>query len=672
MAKFPTPSNYQTGSEYFCKRFTNLCTYTNNAYWGGSISTSTIVWSVHRYRFSYRYQSETEQVNYLQLLPAPNNNLILIQSEPLRSALVGLANGHQVSPTISDQYGFGDSHSDDPLALTDKYANSQSLYYSYPQNFAYQDFPASQFSLYRTVLSGNTNYFHPPNYINLIDGYHRDNRSRPDKITIKTPENYQSKTIKIGFYRKNVDEKYRKQYAGDIDLSNINTGTPRRNFIDKGLTTIDWVSLSLKLEANKTYRVSTENIVIGTLYFPESDRQDLLITSDGTYPLEFIYYNPQKTAELYQDWINLHHAWILSRESSLIASFGAYITIPSIPVNDDNYYLSSISRRRPILNLYSSFIRRTNQAFYNPWNQNWQPLEDENFRADHPLFDFDDDEYAPLPDERPYNFFACQFNELTGTFKQHFEPQPDESFGRLKMDSPRIIEIHTALDAAKFSTNELDNDSPRIPTLGHHIEMQSKLLGYRVNADGEYEPNQEKEIVRKVVDDNDRVDEQEYGGNGYATKGMLVKRLPNTFDRQGNVVSGGVAMVHDLPQLLAEIHDQLNISLGIQESGAIEIKDGDRIYRYPNQLALLTDLALSCAATHQLAHQAYLSSLVTQQQTGEIISGLGLPTVSRVTNVAIDNKLQQVPYWGIAPQHSIAKKVDTVAYNVGVLLGQVI
>lgn len=262
----------------------------------------------------------------------------------------------------------------------------------------------------------------------------------------------------------------------------------------------------------------------------------------------------------------------------------------------------------------------------------------------------------------------------------HFKALPNNHYGEIIMDSPRTLEIYEqvqiifrALNAGRYGEKDPTTDEYPVINYSLLIEKIAAILGHRPDVlTGKHVIAKEQETVRQLLPPGASLNKQDYGGKYYGDKGMLLKRLPNQFSQNGNIAAGGVVAVHDLPQLLLEILDQLAIATGLQESGAIEIKDGSNTRRYPNQLELMRDIALTASATHQLAHQAFISGLVTQKQTAELIGGLGLPTISRSINAVLNNKIEQVPYWGISPQASIARKIDTVGYNVGVVLGQII
>jgi hypothetical protein len=463
----------------------------------------------------------------------------------------------------------------------------------------------------------------PADYIDLLGGYSLDNRSKPVNPPAITID--KSGYVRIGYYRENNVEPI------------------------PGLRSIDWHEQRIDIAKDKLTVLPIVNPVLGTVIISGDiateviDAMTALSPAPNTYSWNYFIYG--NVDPLFDEWAVLFNAklGLLNLPGILSSSF--FILTPFVVYTP----LANISIRK-FTRIFKPNKLRVLAANNNVWSNQVNIPTDINPDPLHPMFLIDDD--------RAYDW--------------HVLPQPDGSIGNLIMDSPNTIAIANALGAFKYGYLPSDPTLPSEVTLGDRILKISELLGYRPEEDGTYSVATEKTKARRIVPDKERIKEEDYGGNYYANKGMLVKRSINGFNSKGKIVSGGVAMIHDIPQLIVEMQDQLNMALGLQESGAIEIKDGDRTYRYPNQLALLTDLALSVAAIHQLAHQAYVSSLVCQQQTKEIISGMGLPTVNRSTNITIDNKLEQVPYWGVAPQHSLARKIDTVAYNVGIVTGQLI
>jgi hypothetical protein len=423
-----------------------------------------------------------------------------------------------------------------------------------------------------------------------------------------------------------------KVVATKTDIARI--GYYKRNKLETlpDLTSIDWVEYEYQLEAGKAVTIDLMDCVFGTLYFfGQSSLEQLLInavTPAGHHPV--LNYLPQSIPSLMAEWELLRAA--APPPAGSTATPGAVYTIETITTTAGGTTLRSAVANNDV------------------WKNSPQQLQDIGYSVNHPMFRAD----SPR------------------SYQWHLSPQLDGSIGDLTMDSPRTIEIHAALNASKYSEKDPETDELVAVNLSVLIEKIAALLGHRPEPNNTHDIDKEKEQVRRLMSGDAAPKEQDYGGNYFGKKGMLMRRVPNVFDKAGAAQPGGVVAVHDIPQMLAEIMDGLNIALGVQQSGAIAIKTADQTLRYPNQLELLTDLLRTANSTYQLAQKGYITSLVGQLEGKEIIGGLGLPTVIRSTNVVLDNKLKQLPYVGINPQSSLARKIDTGTYNTGVVLGQLI
>jgi hypothetical protein len=236
--------------------------------------------------------------------------------------------------------------------------------------------------------------------------------------------------------------------------------------------------------------------------------------------------------------------------------------------------------------------------------------------------------------------------------------------------SKLIDQLHKCLEADKYALN-LEGDNPVKITLAKYLTRISALMGYRPQPDGTYSIEKEKTLVRRPLQGKQAIDNQKSGGNHFADEAMLVRRLPNKF-RRGKLSDGGVVRIHDLPQLMLEILDQLNLSLGLQEAANLTLQTKGKQVTYPNQTALLADLAIGQSQAIEFSKKAMFASLVAQQQTSELIAGIGLPVISKTMPIKQDKSTYTLPYWAIAPNHSITRSIDTVAYNVGIVTGQLI
>jgi hypothetical protein len=454
--------------------------------------------------------------------------------------------------------------------------------------------------------------FDAPCYLDLVTGYFLDDRQIPQSITLNSA---MDKTIRLGYYRRNPFEEVKEK--------------------QQKLTSIDWIDYKIELIANESKNIEVDDIVLGTLLISEDVEISTISLGSNFYDIDCLKYDTSLTADLFAQWQGFYDTEIARTQSN----YPNYM--PRIANGQTHNSSGKLLR----------ILAANNDRYANSIVENdLQP--DPN----HPLFKIDN--------QRTYDYF--------------FKPQPDGSFGDLKMDSWRTInildalqQVSKALDAEKFSTNELDPSSPRITTIGHLVEKIAFLLGYRPDADGKFDKSKEKSRVRQIIPAGKKVDAAKVGVNNFAEDGMVLKRLNNRF-KGDKIVADECVVVKDLLQLISEYHDQDNLALGIQESSAIEVNTQHGTARYNNQLEILVDLITIVKESQEMIRSAMVSGLVTQGQTTEIIAGIGLPSVTKTLPVTIDGKNKAIPYKGIAAHRSLSQEVATVAYNVGVVTGQLI
>lgn len=414
-----------------------------------------------------------------------------------------------------------------------------------------------------------------------------------------------------------------------IKTGKLSIGYYRENIYEPipDLRSIDWYRFDIEVIKDETINLPIIDPVLGTLWISDSNIISQ-ITSQANLSTEYSYNHlfPNGVNQLFSYWYSLYSI----ADSKPLPGVVGIITGQS-----ESYQVNS-------------FIRRIG-ANNNVWGNNTSIIQDIGFNVNHRMFKVD----------------------VNRTFSYHFKPQIDGTLGNLVMNSPQIIDIWTQLCSQTPAKNDLDPDLPRLNTLGMQITQQSKVLGIRNDANGQIDKEKEKELTRRTINSKERLDEKEYAGSCFGTKAMLVRRVTNIRDKTG-IVNGGVVAIGDLPQLMLEVLDQLNLGIGLQDSSAIEIKHDGIVHKYNSLLELLTEIAIHQFNQSQYARATHISSIVTQEQTKELIGGLGLPTVSKQLQRKVNGNNVGTPYWGIAPQASLAKKIDTCTYNVGVVLGHII
>lgn len=399
------------------------------------------------------------------------------------------------------------------------------------------------------------------------------------------------------------------------------------------LRSIDWLTYKCILTKGVPIKLPIEQCVLGTLYCDDASvlsQISSLSSLANFYDWSDLF--PQSLPDLFAYWTTLYN----------IASIS-----PPIPAAAINIETSMEIGR----------MLRTIGANNNHWNNQPNSVPDLNFDPSHPMFLIDN----------------------TRAYEWHVEPQGidlttglDKGNGRLLMDSIRTKEMHAALGAGTYGINPDDPTIARIDNLGWRIQRGNEVLGIRVKADGTIDETLEQTINRRLHSNGSEInDPQEYNSNCFAKKGMLVRHLPNKFST-GGTISGGYRKIKDIPQLLAELHEQAAISMGYQEGTAIEIKLDGETYRYPNQLALLIELFATSKQVATYSKGAFFSTLVGEQSIKEVMAGLGLRTVDKYIEFNVSGKSAKLYYKGISASQSIRRKISALATNIGITIGNII
>jgi hypothetical protein len=469
--------------------------------------------------------------------------------------------------------------------------------------------------------SRSVGYPVPADYLDLLNGYSLDVRRKPSrKIKLKVDRDCE---VDFNYYRPNPYEPIPK------------------------LQSIDWVHRRIAFQKNTDYWIDFSDAVLGTVQIiGDSDIVSDLV-SQITKKLCLV------TEYAWNDYLHAKIETLFDRWATVYQTAVAAVTPLPDDITSSNVEPPRVYYRQT--RQYNQNIVRKLAANNNYWQNDAVVKNDIGSDDTHPMFVVDD--------ERAYDWHV----------KPQFDPQTSEEngVGTLKMDSIRIINIAKALDAEKYATNELDEEKPRVATLGWHVNRQSEVLGIRVKADGTIDEELEKTTNRRLhAEGSEANNVQEYNPNCFGSKGILVRYLPNKFSPNG-IAAGGYRKIRSLPQMLAEFHEQANAAMGYQEGTAIEIQLDGETYKYPNQLALLTELLVTAKQTATYAKGSFFSSLIGEQSIKEVIAGLGLRTVDKYLEFSIAGKAVKLYYKGISASQSVRRKLSAVATNVGMIFGNI-
>ena len=368
-----------------------------------------------------------------------------------------------------------------------------------------------------------------PSYEDLITGYSRDKRFIPDKLKITSSINQE---VKVEYYRSNPYEQIPNLEYIDPEANFVESTYDAIDITKSRMRSIDWHVMELQLVANRAATIDIAGIVLGTLRI---NSPNLLIVghsdiNETLYPAKYLLNNISYLDELFNNWSLLYNDEYI-RQISL------------------NYLLECQATDRKLrfsytgLGFNSSIVSvAITEGFNNYWN-NYQlfnysdylcnPRMNRQFKIQvlnyHPFFKslplagfdgFINIDQTLFLDTKRRIFDKCNQNYYSfnhaNLIKWQLKPQIDRQnnsrgIGAIAMDSPRVIEIHKALDAQKYSENDVEPSEPRVSNLGWHINRQSEILGIKVRADGTIDKDLARKQVRTVIDKATRLDPDKVG-----------------------------------------------------------------------------------------------------------------------------------------------------------------
>jgi hypothetical protein len=462
-------------------------------------------------------------------------------------------------------------------------------------------------------------------YRDLVMGNKLDARVIPKKILLRPTSTRQ---VAVSYYRRNLLETHPKLLAS-----------------------LDWERRVINLTKSVDYFLDVSGIILGGLFIDDMTKAEIVnVSNPNFYPVNYLF--ADNLDPLFTEWNTLYPSPDPPRQRPIGVNWddpNGWV-IPDadaiVETNWSRYVRRQYSERVTSIgrNIYTSIVTVL-AANNDRWKHGTNTRSLNYPNPEHSIFNFD--------------------------YESFFEAiQTDGSYGSQMTDSPRIMEIHQALDAGKYATYADTSGAifPRVANLGHLIEKICQFIGYRPEPNGSIDIQKEKTTYAAAVVKDDFVGGKDYHPGRFGGKGMLLRRVTNRLGANGKWESGGIVKVHDLIQLATELFGEINQAVNLQDSTSISIKDGDKSYSYPNTLALLVEIGTGVIQQRRQVREAWASSIVTQKTANEILSGLGLPVVSK--SLLLNG--QQLPYWGIQPNQSLQKEIATSAYQGGAQLGQLL
>lgn len=391
------------------------------------------------------------------------------------------------------------------------------------------------------------------------------------------------------------------------------------------LRSIDFYHYDLELTKGQSIYLPIERPVMGTLWVDDANIEAQLRAQSNAateYPVSS--YFPDNVPTLFSGWNALYTA----KESQQLPSGGGSLISTSTTTQ-------------------TSAIVKILGANNNVWN-NGTAVNDVGFDLTHPMFKVDE----------------------TLAYQRYFKPQTDGSYGNLIMNSPKLDDLWTHFCSQTPAANELDSTRPRMNTHGHLIQETANRIGYKPDADGTIDVAVQKtELQTQCANIHKPLDTTQYSPYGFGKTAMAIANLPHGYSN-GNPTNGGGSLVTNLPNLMLELHAQLDKSFGIQDASNIVFSVGDKKVHYPNQVAMLIDLSRTVAMMSQLVNTIYTNSLQTESEVREIIGAIGLGTTDDSVGLNINNQSVNIPYKGVDRKESIVNELADIKLTLAVIMGK--
>lgn len=223
-------------------------------------------------------------------------------------------------------------------------------------------------------------------------------------------------------------------------------------------------------------------------------------------------------------------------------------------------------------------------------------------------------------------------------------------------DSQRVIEIHAALQADKYSKDDVNPNNARVANLGWLINKISQVLGLHFQSDGAMVkvPN------TKWVKPGDKIPEQyqfnQFGKNNWGNQegvGIAYEVRSNYFgsDKFGDetIEEGGYVLCNSLLQFLDVQEDDLDRALGLQDLGAnvLPKADGSGYILYQGLHSLVMELAYAVSAVSINTAQAHVLGMKSNAMLQEIMAVLGSPITLKEIDCELAGQQVKIPFSGI-------------------------
>jgi hypothetical protein len=122
--------------------------------------------------------------------------------------------------------------------------------------------------------------------------------------------------------------------------------------------------------------------------------------------------------------------------------------------------------------------------------------------------------------------------------------------------------------------------------------------------------------------------------------------------------------------LFEAMRDELDLSIGIQHSGAIRLPVGNQVQAYPNQAGMLQDLSAREIEQEAIIRCLLIMMAEVTNTNRELMAGLGIPVSTKHLQIQVGGKVESIEYPAYQQSKpSAGERISGLEKNLGIIMG---
>jgi hypothetical protein len=120
--------------------------------------------------------------------------------------------------------------------------------------------------------------------------------------------------------------------------------------------------------------------------------------------------------------------------------------------------------------------------------------------------------------------------------------------------------------------------------------------------------------------------------------------------------------------LFEALRDELDLSIGIQHSGAIRLPVGDQVQAYPK-----IDLSARAIEQEATIRRLLIMMVEVTNTNRELMAGLGIPVTTKHLQIEVGGKVESIEYPAYQQSMpSAGERISGLEKNLGIIMGMLL